>query len=576
MASGRCGGPSRCSSSASARRCVAPSPGSCARGPGSPARTSPRPSPRSTPVPAPRSSVPPGDEATFLATYPSGLLTTDLDVRARLTRFGLRRIGAVAELPRSALIARFGDEGARLHARARGEETEPFRARHAPERLALALPIEPPVEDLEPLRFVLHRLVAAITAQLTARGLAADRAHLTLELDLAFAPRGTSPRIEVEQRFPEPTADPEAVERLLFARLEREPPPAAVQRLDLELRGTTPAAGQQLPLFVPQAARTARLGWQLARLALTYGEDRVRRVAITDPEAPLPEDPLDMAAGRAGGESDRPCRPPRPRTPAVPGRDPPPARAPHDRRRARCRRAPHGDPLERPARSGRGLQSMARRGIVVARADRPRLPQGRRGAMARARLPGPARRDVAPGAPLRLSRAALSGRARSGPDACAGRHPAASGRSPPTGPSRCGRRGSRRPPPTARCRWPGPARRRDAGRQVVDEVVDDRPDARSAQVADHRDIRHEQQQRERPPRQTEDRKPASPAAKVAAPSARNQGRIHVRSAVAARSAAAGRVWWSSSMRPWSATPQLVVGRSPVVMAIVSSLHGYCQ
>ena len=67
-------------------------------------------------------------------------------------------------------------------------------------------------------------------------------------------------------------------------------PAAAVQRLDLELRGTTPAAGQQLPLFVPQAARTARLDWQLARLALTYGEDRVRRVAITDPEAPLPED----------------------------------------------------------------------------------------------------------------------------------------------------------------------------------------------------------------------------------------------------------------------------------------------
>lgn len=234
--------------------------------------------------------VPPGGEAAFLADRSSAFLTTDPDIRARLTRFGLRRIGAVAELPGSALVARFGEEGARLHARARGEETEPFRARRVPERLALALPIEPPVEDLEPLRFVLHRLVAALSAQLTGRGLAADRAVLTLELDLAFAPRETSPRIEVEQRFPEPTADPEAVERLLFARLEREPPPAAVQRLDLELRGTSPAAGQQLPLFVPQAARAARLGWQLARLALTYGEDRVRRAAITDPEAPLPED----------------------------------------------------------------------------------------------------------------------------------------------------------------------------------------------------------------------------------------------------------------------------------------------
>ncbi|MFP5342485.1 MAG: hypothetical protein ACLGIJ_06135 [Candidatus Limnocylindria bacterium] len=234
--------------------------------------------------------VPSGSEAEFLADRPSGLLTTDPDVRARLLRFGLRRIGAVADLPRSALIARFGEAGVLLHARARGEETQPFRSRRAPERLALGLPVEPPVEELEPVRFLLHRLVAALAAQLTGRGLAADRAILTLDLDLAFAPAGTPPRIEVGQRFPEPTADPDAVERLLFARLEREPPPAAVARLGLELRGTTPAVGQQLPLFVPQAARSATLGWQLARLALTYGEDRIRRVAVTDPEAPLAED----------------------------------------------------------------------------------------------------------------------------------------------------------------------------------------------------------------------------------------------------------------------------------------------
>jgi len=38
--------------------------------------------------------VPAGDEAAFLADRPSGLLTTDLDVRARLTRFGLRLLHA--------------------------------------------------------------------------------------------------------------------------------------------------------------------------------------------------------------------------------------------------------------------------------------------------------------------------------------------------------------------------------------------------------------------------------------------------------------------------------------------------
>ena len=233
--------------------------------------------------------VRPGGEAAFLEPLPASLLSQDPDVQARLRRFGLRRIGAVAELPLSALVARFGTEGELVHARARGQEVNPFRPRRAPERLALALPIEPPAEEIDSLRFVLHRLAGALAAQLEARGTAAARAHLRLELDLAFARRGTSPELAVEQRFPEPTADAEAIERLLFARLERTPPEAAVARIELELGGVEPAVGHQLPLFVPQAARNARLGWQLARLALTFGEDRVRRVALTDPEAPLPE-----------------------------------------------------------------------------------------------------------------------------------------------------------------------------------------------------------------------------------------------------------------------------------------------
>src|SRR5215470_9724614 len=110
--------------------------------------------------------VPPGDDERFLAPYPARLLTRDADVRARLARFGLRTIGSVAELPRSALVARFGDEGARLHARARGEETEAFRPRRAPERLALALPLDPPAEGTDAVRFVLHRLAAALADQL--------------------------------------------------------------------------------------------------------------------------------------------------------------------------------------------------------------------------------------------------------------------------------------------------------------------------------------------------------------------------------------------------------------------------
>ena len=234
-------------------------------------------------------SVPAGGDAAFLAPLQAGLLTPDRDVRGRLARFGLDTIGAVAALPRSALIARFGDEGARMHARAHGEELTPFRPRRAPERVALGLPLEPAVEALEPLRFVLRRLVGALADQLVGRGAATLRAHLRLELDTTFRPDAPD-RLVFEQRLPEPTAEAEAIERLLYAQLERTPPPAPVARLELELAEVAPAAGQQLPLFIPQAARAARLGWQLARLALTYGEDRIRRVEIRDPEAPLPEE----------------------------------------------------------------------------------------------------------------------------------------------------------------------------------------------------------------------------------------------------------------------------------------------
>ena len=266
--------------------------------------------------------VPRDGEAAFLAPLPAALLTPDREIRARLARFGLERIGMVAELPRSALIARFGDEGARMHARARGEELVPFRPRRAPERLLLALPLEPAVGDLEPLRFVLHRLVAALADQLLARGAATLRAHLRLELDVTFAVRDTPERLVFEQRLPEPTAEAEAIERLLYAQLERMPPPAPVSRLELELAEVGPAAGQQLPLFMPQAGRAARLGWQLARLALTFGEDRIRRVALADTEAPLPETrwrwvPVESGAGPTGTGGDAPAA--RPGPVAAPG-----------------------------------------------------------------------------------------------------------------------------------------------------------------------------------------------------------------------------------------------------------------
>jgi hypothetical protein len=155
--------------------------------------------------------------------------------------------------------------------------------------MAMALPIDPPVSDVEGLRFVLHRLAAAFGDQLEARGAAAARARLTLELDLSFSAGGAPPSMTIDQPLPEPTSEGLAIERLLIARLEASPPRAPVSRVDLELGDVAPAAGTQLSLFTPQTGRTGRLGWQLARLGLRFGEDRVGWMSIEDSEATLAE-----------------------------------------------------------------------------------------------------------------------------------------------------------------------------------------------------------------------------------------------------------------------------------------------
>jgi hypothetical protein len=112
---------------------------------------------------------------------------------------------------------------------------------------------------------------------------------LTLELDRSFSAGDVPASMVVDQHLPEPTSEGLAIERLLIARLEAVPPRAPIARVELELGNVAPAAGTQLALFTPQTGRTGRLGWQLARLGLRFGEERVGWVEIADPEAPLPE-----------------------------------------------------------------------------------------------------------------------------------------------------------------------------------------------------------------------------------------------------------------------------------------------
>jgi len=229
--------------------------------------------------------IPVGDakaEAAYLAPLSINLLPAAEDARERLRVFGLARIGEFAALARSAVIARFGEHGGMLHDLARGIDGRRLRPRKPVERLRAEAELEPPVENVEPLRFVLRSLCGALCEQLAARGAGATRALLVLDVE-----RGAP--MQLEQVLPEPAAAPDLLERLLVARLTASPPASPVTRLTLELRGEHAVAGQQLGLFSPQLARAARLDWQLTGLALRFGADRLLRARIIDPEATVPE-----------------------------------------------------------------------------------------------------------------------------------------------------------------------------------------------------------------------------------------------------------------------------------------------
>jgi hypothetical protein len=245
----------------------------------------------------------PESEAAFLAPLPVTLLPASSESQERLRALGVRQIGEFAALPRAAVMARFGAEGDFLHDLASGCDERKIVPRRPAERLRAEAELDPPVDSLESVRFVLHRLADALCGQLAARGAGATLARLEChEVVIARAARAApeahcgAERDErqgvllVEQPLPGPIAKAEAVERLLLARLETTLPQRPIERIALELDRVVPAVGRQLGLFVPQVTRAARLEWQLADLAIRFGKGRVLQAALRDPEARLPED----------------------------------------------------------------------------------------------------------------------------------------------------------------------------------------------------------------------------------------------------------------------------------------------
>ena len=200
----------------------------------------------------------PGEEAAALAPLPLSLLALDAEREDTLRGWGLRTLGDLAALPAAGLAERLGPDAPRLRRLARGEDDVPLAATPLPESFACTLELEWPVDGLEPLSFILARVLEPLCAGLIRRGRRAVSVALELGLvDGSLHRRALHPAAA--------SADPRTWRTLLLLDLETHPPRDAIQSLTLRAE-PTPARTVQFSLLDPAQPSPERLAETMARL----------------------------------------------------------------------------------------------------------------------------------------------------------------------------------------------------------------------------------------------------------------------------------------------------------------------
>jgi protein ImuB len=224
------------------------------------------------------SIIPYGDEAKFLGPLPLALLGPSPELQETLDRWGIRRFQDMAALPPLGIAERLGPEGLHLRELARGEAERKLVPLDEPLSFDDQLELDYPVELLEPLAFVLARLLNGLATRLATRGLATNELRLRLKLE-------THAIHERTLRLPVPSLDTRAFLKLLQLDLAAHPPAAPVVDVRLAVEPVKPQAAQS-GLFVPLAPEPVKLDLTLARIRAIVGEGRVGSPKLIDTHRP--------------------------------------------------------------------------------------------------------------------------------------------------------------------------------------------------------------------------------------------------------------------------------------------------
>ena len=197
---------------------------------------------------------------------------------ATFKRWGLRTLGELAALPPADLSARLGRQGLMWLALARGDDIRPLVPDAAEERFESFMDLEWPIEGLDPMSFVLTRLLEPLSIRLERR----DRGVAVLHVQLRLVGGDVHAR---SLQLPSPMRDVRTLRTLALLDLESHPPAAAIERVTIVI-DPTPGRVVQHTLFARPQLTPEQLSTLLARLGAVMGQDRIGAAATVDSYRP--------------------------------------------------------------------------------------------------------------------------------------------------------------------------------------------------------------------------------------------------------------------------------------------------
>lgn len=218
----------------------------------------------------------------FLATQPAEALPVSAEMLRRLRVLRLKTLGELRALPRSALAAQFGPEGAKAWDLAHGRGHEPLRPHPRRLRLVERLVLETPLISRPAIVAAWEQTLSRLIRKPEFRGMSARQGELR-----AATERGQAWVRTVT--FKEPLVTLQRMWPALAVALEEATFPGPLAELAVELQGLVPAAGQQLALPDARTALRGRLEESLRQLKARYGYCPVGRVVEMEPWSRVPE-----------------------------------------------------------------------------------------------------------------------------------------------------------------------------------------------------------------------------------------------------------------------------------------------